>query len=203
MLRVKWAQLLLDYIRVLAWPSVGIAFVLLFRTQLASLVGNLKEASGLGVTLKFEKDARQVETASRSLRLLPKATTPKGKRQLMSTEAIAPTGLPTPNKVPEDGISSVGEIMRAWAQVEGVVAKLSDQMGLHSARPVNIQLVVEELEKQGHIGGGALEVVRNLQRMRNQLVHDPDMVLTASAADSLLSAIRELKNTLTQIGDHL
>lgn len=189
---MKWAQLGLDYIRALTGPIFWLVLVILFRKQLATLIGRIKKFSGFGATAEFESRARQADNAASKL---AKGAASGQKGAFTTTDT-------TSRNHRDDRISSTDAIVRAWDEVEDVVVRLSGSITLsaatseHPARSGAIQRIVNELEKQGRIPDGASQVVQDLQSMRNQLVHDPDMVLTAKAADSLLNAIKQLKNAL-------
>ena len=82
------AKLILEYLRVLAWPSVILAIVLIFRKQIESLVKRLEKADlpgGVSISLRAEI----LEAKKLSEQVMAKPTPPqaKGVRSLPLTEA--------------------------------------------------------------------------------------------------------------------
>lgn len=184
---MELARLVLDYLRVLAWPSVLIVAVFFFRVQLGSLVERVTEASAFGGTVKLESQARQVQEAVASF------SSPR------SLDGKTANGENKIGNRQDDGMSSVGNIVRAWAEVEIVAKRLYEQMGNQPRRGVFVLRVVEELVSRELISADAVSVVRELFEIRNKLIHDPNVVLTANAADALLMAIRNFRITLENI----
>lgn len=62
------ARLILEYIRVLVWPTVAIFAIILFRKQLAAILRRIKGA-GLpgGVSLDLEEEVRDAQSLSREV----------------------------------------------------------------------------------------------------------------------------------------
>lgn len=59
---MKWAELALGYVDALAWPLVVAAAVFVFRRQIASKIGDLKEATTpVGGATFFDREAKAVE----------------------------------------------------------------------------------------------------------------------------------------------
>lgn len=204
------ARLVLDYLRVITWPLIVLVCVLLFRKQLAVLIGRIKKFSGFGIDVEMESRARRVGPASEAMPELAAAA--KGSAHEFSISAVIPLAgaanenAPAPQPIEGnrqgDGVYQVGRVLSAWADVNSVAATLSEQLGQPPGRAVNVQGVVEKLKKQDRISDEAVDVVRELQQIRNQLIQDPNVVLTTDAADSLLNAIRNLVGALTHISTH-
>ena len=105
-------------------------------------------------------------------------------------------------------VSSFEQIIRAWVQLEQNAKGLDEEMDLlPSKSPGNsmragstfvVIQVVRELEKRGDLEVGTADLVKRLQSMRNQLVHNPD-ILSAKTADSILRGIREVARALLRI----
>ena len=187
---MELARLVLDYLRVLAWPAVLIVAVFFFRVQLGSLVERVTEASAFGGTVKLESQARQVQEAVASF------SSPG------SLDRKTASGQNETGNRQNDGISSVGNIVRAWAEVEIVAKRIYEQMGNQPRRGVFVLRVVEDLVSRELISPDAAGVVRELFEIRNKLVHDPSVVLTANAADALLIAIKNFRITLENISSN-
>ncbi|MBI2242856.1 MAG: hypothetical protein HYU55_02485 [Nocardioides sp.] len=59
---MEWAELVLDYVRALAWPAVIGGSVWAFRKQIAAKIGDLQEATTpVGGAKFFDREAREIE----------------------------------------------------------------------------------------------------------------------------------------------
>lgn len=188
-----WANYGLDVVQVLAWPVV----VVIFRRQIIALLGRLTKATAGGLSLEFQREAEQAKTQLRGLRLenlfLEAPTDRSQFYQLQAKEAEI-----------DEASSYVGQVIRAWARIENLASRFSNQMGLVEGsnrrwRPTSVRGVVEAFHERGLISAEVLEIAKNLQGMRNRLAHEPD-VIGVSAAEALLSAIRELEQMLNMAG---
>lgn len=65
-----------------------------------------------------------------------------------------------------DGLQTLGEFMGAWVQIEKELSKLNE-----SKRPVQISRVVSKLHSDGSITDMQLTEFRELQKIRNEIVH--------------------------------
>jgi len=87
---VETAQLVLEYIKALAWPAVAVLGLLLFRHPLAAILHRLKGADlPGGVSLDFDKEVRDVETLSREVAKAPRKKPKRSTPMLQVTEANA------------------------------------------------------------------------------------------------------------------
>jgi hypothetical protein len=60
---LRWAELVLDYLRALIWPAVVLFIVLKFRKQLGELLGRLRKADALGFAMDFDGSVTKAATA--------------------------------------------------------------------------------------------------------------------------------------------
>lgn len=61
------ARLVLDYLQVITWPLLVPVGVLLFRKQLAVLIGRIKKLSFGGFDIELDVRARRVGTVSEAI----------------------------------------------------------------------------------------------------------------------------------------
>jgi hypothetical protein len=66
---VEIAKLVLEFIRVLIWPTVALTAIFAFKNQLVALFERLHDAElPGGIKLNFEKEVRQAQDLSREVK---------------------------------------------------------------------------------------------------------------------------------------
>lgn len=193
---MAWATYVLHVVQVLAWPIV----VIIFRKEIIALLGRLTKASAGGVSLEFQKEAEQAKTQLQGLRLESLLLEAPADRTLRYQ------GQGTRVEI-DEASSYVGQVIRAWARIENLAIEFAERLDIVESlnsrlRRPNVRRVMEALHARGLISAEVLEIVKNLQGMRNRLAHDPD-VIGVSAAEALLSAIRELEQILLMAGANI
>lgn len=97
----------------------------------------------------------------------------------------------------------MGRIIRSWTEIEDKASRLGRAMGMpldnrgRIARN-SVQNVLEELVERGMLSPTWITIAMELQSMRNQFVHKPNLVSVGSA-DSLLGSMRDLSYLLSNI----
>ena len=82
------AKLLLEYLKVLAWPSVILTIVLIFRKQIESLIKRLEKADlPGGVSLSLRAEILEAKKLSEQVIAEPSPSQAKGVQSLPLTEA--------------------------------------------------------------------------------------------------------------------
>ncbi|MBS0024120.1 hypothetical protein [Microbacterium paraoxydans] len=66
---MELANLLLEYLKVLAWPIAVITLALLYKRPLISVLDRLRKATGWGATLELENEARELADESAQLEI--------------------------------------------------------------------------------------------------------------------------------------
>lgn len=197
---MTWARLVLDYFRVLDWPVVVLIIVFLFRSKIATLIERIKEASGFGISLKLENKARKLAVAG--LSLPEPIAEPKETISTFQSQSTADQQKVRRVLVQEDAWDM--QVFRGWVKVEKLMRKLSEQIGMHPGPVVNVRQVAAELRKKELISEETAIFIRDLQAMRNELVHESTATfLTRNAAESLLVAIDEILDVLNHLSTQL
>lgn len=60
----KAALLLLEYLKVLAWPVLVLVLALMFKGPLVSMISRLRKASGFGASVELERDSQYLAIAA-------------------------------------------------------------------------------------------------------------------------------------------
>lgn len=129
-------ELVLEYVRVLAWPLVTIVAVTLFRSEfraaLQRLTGGELDAMGLKVRLELDRARKEVESAETAPHTEPPVITPPSGETARKIEAEAKAilreagfGLQHPNFTP---------ISSAWIALLMSVVKVCEKVELEPTR---------------------------------------------------------------------
>ena len=179
------AELVLKYLQSLAWPLVALASVLVFRSELSALFARVTEASAFGATLKLEKTAERAAAASEEL------------------PELAGTNVPAADSPrPPSHTSDLGRIVFEWRNLEKTSSELTKQFDLPKSSQFNVQRTVQELANRGLVSRELVSLSRQLQSLRNELIHKTDdKMFTPSFAEDFVEAIRNLNSAMRVIRD--
>ncbi len=86
----KVALLLLEYLKVAAWPVVVLTLALVYRRPLVSVLHRLRKAEGLGASFELEQDVAYIAAAAQAA--ASPASGPKAGMEDGSGDATAPEG---------------------------------------------------------------------------------------------------------------
>jgi len=87
---VEIAKIVLEYLKVLAWPVVGLSVAFVYKAQLLGVLGRLKKADlPGGVSLDFAEEAREIRHLSDQVKTLPSKHQGNGQPTIPLTDANA------------------------------------------------------------------------------------------------------------------
>jgi hypothetical protein len=67
----KFFSILLEYLKVLTWPSIVLFCLIMFRNQLYKVIERLEKASLPGASFEFSKDAQEAKKLAQEVKVLP------------------------------------------------------------------------------------------------------------------------------------
>jgi hypothetical protein len=177
------ANLVLQYVRTLIWPSVVIVAVLVFKSEVRGLFARLTSVAGAGISLGFEADARQaLESAQSAVEQQPAEQGTEAPRPAAPEEAAA-------FDVLRDVALSVPEaaILGAWRLVEMRVSDLA-QLASASERPKQRRSPISDMRLlRNLLPSGFVEVIDSLRKLRNRVAHE-EQASPLSAIDYVSTA---------------
>ncbi|WP_353807872.1 hypothetical protein [Agromyces sp. SYSU T00194] len=178
------AELVLAYIKVLVWPLVVVLALLLFRRQFARMFGRVIEARGFGAMLKLTEDVAEAAEVSESLPELAEAP------ELPSEPAGS-------GPLPED---QAGRMLFAWNRLESAAVLTARRLGLSPMASLNLGVLARELQDRDLVGAKTANLMRDLQGVRNKLVHaSVDLHVGEGFADDFVDALGNLERVLRAI----
>ncbi|WP_146114327.1 hypothetical protein [Microbacterium sp. MYb72] len=204
----KGALLLLEYLKVVAWPLVVIVLAFAYKRTIVDVLSRIREASGFGgkvvLTQRLEHDARELnekpvpELEQDAADPSAQGEDDPGTVRDDSDDIPAASNVPASATAPSRKLriyhvnasgdasgSAAGEavnywnMMNAWSRLERTAARLGQRLGFSPGPAQNLGFLGGQLLERGLISSEAFELGVRLQELRNRMVHDLDrFVLT-------------------------
>ena len=173
---MDWLQFIASLISSLAWPSVLVTALLIFRRHLLALAPYLREVEAAGVKLKFEQGLEQVKSDADASPSLPVAPAPA---------LGGPLGLGQPADQSVPLMLAVHApralVLESWASVEHALrAAVGDTGSPAKSRPPN--RILDELRSTGRVTPEIAKIVDDLRRLRNEAAHLPTFAIETDKA---------------------
>jgi hypothetical protein len=168
----------------LAWPSVIVALVLVFRTEISRLLPRIKRVKHGESQVDFEEDVKvAVDFAEKDV----------------SLPAVKP-GLDQQRLYLLAEQSPRGAILDAWLQVEAALRSYASQQGIESMNsPIQIIRAIEIHSLDGNsIGKGLINMLERLRQLRNDAVHLADAEITTDVAREYTALADRVKKRLEE-----
>lgn len=158
------AALVLEFTKVLAWPVAVVALAVMFRTQLTELIGRIELLKVPGVEARL---------AARMANIVAEAEEIPELDDGGETEGEAVADIAHPERL-------LGRLLTSWSSLEVMARKIAQERG-DPERGRNLGLLFGDLRSDGLISAKTEALARNVQRIRNDVVHHAsDAVLTES-----------------------
>lgn len=163
---MDWALLAVELIKAVAWPVTAIVLALLFRGQVVSLLRSIKRGKIGSAEFEFEREVQAIEASVPDL-----------------------PSLPPPISAAKDATANPrGTVLEAWLKLEDRVIDLAMRRGLTNATARRYPSgSLQALRRSGLLPESHLNLLSELQDLRNRAAHDPDF---APDPDSVLSYVR-------------
>ncbi|MFD9773757.1 hypothetical protein ACFWXE_26055 [[Kitasatospora] papulosa] len=199
-------KLLLEYIKVFLWPIVVLTLGLVFRKQLAGLARNIDsvETPIGGVTFQRQAEVIAQEAAEIEGEMAAEISEPTRQSESREIEGeadgVAPVFMPPQTS---HGISALlvlaqsdptAAVLRAWRDLE---AALTDVAAPFAANRRSPGAMIKKAELQGYLPGNLARVANDLRELRNRVVHEGDVSLTAEGAATYVTATQSVLEALT------
>jgi hypothetical protein len=174
---VDWLQFIASIVGSLAWPSVVIAALLIFKRQLLALAPQLRELEYGSFKLKFQQELGEMAAKAEELNLPEPPAPPEQDAQSRvqlprdSDETLALQAALSPRSV----------VIESWTAVEHEIRNALRRAGIGvTLRGPTQQL--KALARKTDVSPYLIAIIEDLQRLRNEAAHYPDFALAPSQA---------------------
>ncbi len=159
----------------LVWPVVLIIFLLLFRSQIVSIIERVSKIKIRDFEAEFGRDLRDAEQKAKDAEIPP----PQDIKQATEPITIASSY----DRLFELAAwSPRAAIMEAWLRVEASIEEAASALRIKPrARRVGEEIIVE-LVRREKLPQEIVSVYDSLRRMRNQSVHDTELTINPKSA---------------------
>lgn len=164
-----------EVIKALAWPAAVLVIAILFREQLIRLLQAVKKGKFGPAEFEFERGVQAIEAAATDLPSAPM------NQSLIRDAAVHPRAA----------------VLEAWLRLEDQVIELAMKRGL--AQPTARRYAPASLrgvKQSGLLKESHLQVLEELQDLRNRAAHDPDFSPDPSAVVSYARLAADLGREL-------
>jgi hypothetical protein len=217
------ATVLIEYVKVLAWPAVVLIAFKVFGETIKETIGRIEELAASGVTAKLGVRSSQLKDKAQHL-----PTSLKVKRGTKAGEGSSEPA-PAPSEVPEPAgpgdsaekpilappagevaesvteeveNAAIGQVVRSWTELEKLTLDLHQRLfsgagGSQSPyrRPSSVIAAVADLQRNNMVDSSTAATFRRAQEFRNVVMHDGDVVTFATYAE-FLETLEALKDTV-------
>lgn len=188
------ALVVVEFLKVLAWPGVLLSALLIFREPINKILSNLEQAEMAGVSFKVRASEllKKVDQLPEKLKRKDQGSPP--------TPSSPPESEPEEKDKEANTVleSAKEQIRSSWAALENMTLKLHQQLFMGSGgtahpytRPRSVVHAVTDLHRNGMIDRSTLETFFSAQRLKDELLEN------ASAAT--FGSYRQFLDIITQL----
>ena len=187
---------LIAAIAILAWPTAAVVFMVLFRSEISSLLKRLKAGKFLGQEISLDQSLRTLnEEAESAVESTPALV---DGRQAATGTQLGSLDDPVRRVLDEIPKSPIGALLILGAELERQLRELLWSAGWqHGVRKITITNAIEYLGRTGLVPTRLIGTVRLFLEIRNKILHgygvtDSDTFRAIDAGISILRAILEI-----------
>lgn len=196
------AELILEYIKVLAWPMFALVTVLLFRKQLLTILNRIEKA-GLpgGVSIDFREEIKEVKRLSDKVEAAPPPEQAKNAPSIPLTEANArlislglqpsPSGLDVTyyrNLTKQDPNLALAAIR---IEVDIALRNLAAGFAVDANSHDMGQRLARKLRENGALTNEQLQLINKILQITNLAVHGKTLV-SIEEANAVIDTVEVL-----------
>lgn len=161
---VEFFSRLID--NLLSWPVLILVIVLIFRRQIAGLIGRIRSYEGLGQKLTFGDQLAEtedsVDAAVESIASSPDGTDAPTRPALDSADPLAREAEENPSFA----------VIQGWEGLSrSLQGLITTALGPGRGTPKSIPRATRELERAGIVNDRFVQAVEELRQLRNKVAH--------------------------------
>ncbi|MCA0904670.1 hypothetical protein [Qipengyuania aquimaris] len=144
----------------LAWPLVGLIFLLIFRQDLSRIIGSVKRFTWGDKVIDLSSELDRIEE---------------------TVEQVDPLAQVEGLELPDDRfqrlleISPAAAILDAWASIDERITSLAAQLGYSDPVRASVRRLIDFLKKEGQINEPGYALLLDLSKIRNRAAHLHDI----------------------------
>ena len=172
---MDWKQFIVGLISSIAWPTVVITFLLIFKSELAKIVQRLAHLKYKDLELDFERVKQHAE----ELRL----EAPEVRLELQS---------PVFNSLEDQILDAVerapsAAVLLAWSALESAIASAVARLSISPEPPSYRSPIhnIEMLSKNARLSKKHEKLLQEMRILRNKVAHEHDTMLSISQDQAL------------------
>ena len=172
---MDWKQFIADIISNLAWPSVAIAFLFIFRSELGKIVERLAHVKYKDLEIDFEKVKQQAEELhiefAQEPPLIENPIFTSLEDQIMDAVVRAPSAA----------------ILLAWSGLETAIASAVARLAISPDSPSYRSPMhnIDMLSKNGRLSKKHESLLHEMRMLRNKVAHEKVSMLSISHDQAL------------------
>lgn len=223
-----WLDIILEYLKVLAWPVIVFILALLYRRPLIGVLERLRKATGWGATVELER----IENEARVLADESSEIVSKNEQEQIPAAPAEAHQTPEPGLSTDDTVTSAQIIElfdritnyagsqglqslqtppitlirrfiveEHWDRLENEAAVVRKLLGLNRNQARFIPSLFSQLVYRGLADRDTEDVALRLHTLRNKIRHadDGDYPLSPTATDDFIETTNNLTAILTRI----
>lgn len=185
-------QFISSLIDSLAWPATVFAIVCLLRRPLSNLIPGLRRLRYRDLDVQF---GHQVEAVQRELQKVPAPALPAPGRRSPIERALLEEAPGYYESIAD--VSPRAAVLEAWISFETSARSGASLLDLTQPdRPVPVHALLATLEHEGIITESEAHALSKLRALRNELVHNADVHVSAADATRYAATIRLVSQNL-------
>lgn len=224
----EWLDIVLQYLKVLAWPLVVLVLALVYRKPVVTLLQRLKKYSGWGQTVELGDLARDL--SEESLEVLSEAapadagvreTASPAEPRTTDTEPTDPRSYPDSSRhvafprrlspsqrIFTSYLSSLEPkaypaaarrmIDDAWAALNSIASQLCTELELPLWETTNLTVLAHSLSRRGLVSPATVNVALGLDELRRGINKADDSELTLYVVRDFIDTAENLSQALQQ-----
>lgn len=187
---MKLATLLLEYLKVMVWPSVVVWALWMYRRQLRDFIDRVRS----GKVGWFEFATNNVQHLSEKSEALP---------DLIAAHVTEENrGEAPPDPEEPESATLLGRLLLAWGALEVAANDVAARREISPKFARNLAVLFGKLAHDRLIGLDTAAVARSLQNVRNDVVHRAtETTLSSGFVDGFVDTARNLTTILRAVPD--
>ena len=170
---MDWLTFIAEMLKILIWPIIVVAIILLLRRQITNLIPNLRHIKFKDFELEFAKDLQKVNQHIKQLSLPKYVDNEDLKYKAGELKNLAYN-------------STRGAILEMWLLIENQLQEIANKKLGDVPNKYSVRTLLELLFKEKIIPQGIYSIFKELRAIRNKTIHEDEFDINISQADEYI-----------------